>query len=156
MCIHISLPAIAFPALSQVPDLLAVFNKKNHRRAMFREDSSSHGLPLCPDIPNACYLQRGYENKKKRTENESFTGNEGRGKSRLALHWHFAHYSNTTFFRAVWRTFRGRLKEWEATPDTNACLPWGAEHISSAQSWIKKKGRHLNHRKVSNAFSQAS
>lgn len=83
MCIHISLPAIAFPALSQVPDLLAVFNKKNHRRAMFREDSSSHGLPLCPDIPNACYLQRGYENKKKELKMKVLR--EMKGEENLAL-----------------------------------------------------------------------
>lgn len=51
---------------------------------MFREDSSSHGLPLCPDIPNACYLQRGYENKKKK-ELKMKVLREMKGEENLAL-----------------------------------------------------------------------
>lgn len=45
------------------------------QRAMFRvaKRSNSHRPPLCTGIPNACYLQRGYEKKeKKKAENREF------------------------------------------------------------------------------------
>lgn len=41
---------------------------QKRQRAMFRvaKHSNSHRSPLCTGIPNACYLQWGYERKKKK------------------------------------------------------------------------------------------
>lgn len=44
------------------------------------------GFHFAQTSPTRVIYNGDMKTKKKRTENESFTGNEGRGKSRLALH----------------------------------------------------------------------
>lgn len=84
MCIHISLPAIAFPALSQVPDLLAVFNKKITVEPCFVKTAVHMGFHFAQTSPTRVIYNGDMKTKKKK-ELKMKVLREMKGEENLAL-----------------------------------------------------------------------